>query len=234
MADSLAKITNPKEIADLGGVSERTIHRLAASGEMPGVTLKVDGYHNEYRLTDDLLEWIAQRKRKPRGGVAHEPNVQKAMQTHIMSIMRASEILEALQRRVMADGDGATVERLRNVLEWARREGGDLEFPPIGPLNHFLHTVPSDGKVEGMTAKEAGVKFSEGRPILRYLHQFSNLLADSMDNIRAGAGLPAIKVKSEVVDELVEQRFRHYAEAIGGLTGNPQKFDASSGDTTSR
>lgn len=216
MSDKKGEITTPREIARLSGLSERTIQRLASSGNMKGVTLKADGYHNEYRLTDDLLAWIAQRKRQPKGGVPHESNVQKAMRDQIQSISLAMEVLKELKKRIMSGGDRAVIKRLENVLIWAAREGDDCEFPPIGALSHFLSNVPDEEAVWQMTPREAVERVSEARPILRYLCQLSRIATDGVSEMFADTSISIDHAAREQREEdEMKSEARHMLERLG-------------------
>ena len=57
------KLIGVEELAKRAGLKRRQIAQLARNGKIPGA-IRPDGYHYEYRVTPELLDWIEWKRRR--------------------------------------------------------------------------------------------------------------------------------------------------------------------------
>ena len=57
------KLIGVEELAKRVGLKRRQIAKLARNGKIPGA-IRPDGYHYEYRVTPELLDWIEWKRRR--------------------------------------------------------------------------------------------------------------------------------------------------------------------------
>ena len=89
-----------EELADRVGLKRRQIAQLARDGKIPGA-IRPDGYHFEYVVTPELLDWVEWKRRQ---------------------VIRRKHPTERENRRT--DSGVITIQGLRQTFEiWVRRVG---------------------------------------------------------------------------------------------------------------
>jgi hypothetical protein len=60
---TIGQVLSVEQLAELVGLKRRQIAYEARNGKIPGA-IRPDGYHYEYRVTPELLDWIESKRRQ--------------------------------------------------------------------------------------------------------------------------------------------------------------------------
>jgi len=105
-----------KRLAQLVGVSERQISRLARNGDIPDVT-RPDGYHFQYNDTKALRDWIDEKRRKVKARKSRPLAKPRRQDRGVETIHGLSMGFEIYRRRVEPYLSSWDHETLKNALE---------------------------------------------------------------------------------------------------------------------